>query len=301
MRCSPEQRTCGSSDASTVWTTSPRGSARSSCWWRSTSSTPGGGGSGPTPAACDAGSTSRSGWSATPQVIFLDEPTTGLDTRSRQALWDVVSGLARYRVPCCSPPSTSRRPIGSPTGWRCSSGGRIVAQGSPAELKSRVGAEVLEIRGRRRVSAGGAPDRRLTGVGPPGPGGISARPSGRTPRWCSARPAPGRRLPGPDRGGVAHDRPRRDHAVGDARRHDNGRLTTSLLFIRRSLTHSIRDVDALIISIVLPVMLMLLFVYVFGGAIEHRRPTTSTTWCRASSCSARATAARAPQSASPRT
>ncbi len=52
------------------------------------------------------------------------------------------------------------------------------------------------------------------------------------------------------------------------RRHDNGRLTTSLLFIRRSLTHSIRDVDALIISIVLPVMLMLLFVYVFGGAIE---------------------------------
>jgi len=45
-------------------------------------------------------------------------------------------------------------------------------------------------------------------------------------------------------------------------------LTTARLFVRRSLLHSVRDVDALIISIVLPVMLMLMFVYVFGGAIE---------------------------------
>jgi ABC-2 type transport system ATP-binding protein len=31
---------------------------------------------------------------ATPPVLFLDEPTTGLDPRSRLAIWDVVSGLA---------------------------------------------------------------------------------------------------------------------------------------------------------------------------------------------------------------
>ena len=47
-----------------------------------------------------------------------------------------------------------------------------------------------------------------------------------------------------------------------------GRLTTAWLFVRRSVLHNIRDVDALIISIVLPVLLMLMFVYVFGGAIE---------------------------------
>ena len=28
------------------------------------------------------------------QVIFLDEPTTGLDTRSRQALWEIIDELA---------------------------------------------------------------------------------------------------------------------------------------------------------------------------------------------------------------
>jgi ABC-2 type transport system permease protein len=51
-------------------------------------------------------------------------------------------------------------------------------------------------------------------------------------------------------------------------RSDPGRLATSRLFVRRSLLHSVRDVDMMIMAIALPVMLMLLFVYVFGGAIE---------------------------------
>ena len=41
-----------------------------------------------------------------------------------------------------------------------------------------------------------------------------------------------------------------------------------LIFVGRSLRHSVRNVDALIMAIALPVILMLLFVYVFGGAIE---------------------------------
>lgn len=44
--------------------------------------------------------------------------------------------------------------------------------------------------------------------------------------------------------------------------------TNEFTFIARSLRHTVRNVDALIMAIVLPVILMLLFTYVFGGAIE---------------------------------
>src|SRR5690625_2754784 len=40
------------------------------------------------------------------------------------------------------------------------------------------------------------------------------------------------------------------------------------VFIGRSLRHSVRNVDAMLTAILLPVMLMLLFVYVFGGAFD---------------------------------
>lgn len=44
--------------------------------------------------------------------------------------------------------------------------------------------------------------------------------------------------------------------------------TTNSVFIGRSIRHSVRNTDALIMAIMLPVMLMLLFTYVFGGAID---------------------------------
>jgi ABC-2 type transport system permease protein len=45
-------------------------------------------------------------------------------------------------------------------------------------------------------------------------------------------------------------------------------LTASGVFVGRSLRHSLRDAEVLIMGITLPVMLMLLFTYVFGGAIS---------------------------------
>ncbi|WP_308799739.1 ABC transporter permease [Agromyces silvae] len=47
-----------------------------------------------------------------------------------------------------------------------------------------------------------------------------------------------------------------------------GPLTAEAVFIRRSLTHSLRDGEALLMAILLPVMLMLLFTFVFGGALD---------------------------------
>ncbi len=46
-----------------------------------------------------------------------------------------------------------------------------------------------------------------------------------------------------------------------------GRLTPYVVFAGRSLRHSARDPEALVMAVVLPTMLMLLFTYVFGGAI----------------------------------
>lgn len=45
-------------------------------------------------------------------------------------------------------------------------------------------------------------------------------------------------------------------------------VTTNAVFIGRSIRHSLRNVESLLMAIMLPVMLMLLFTYVFGGAID---------------------------------
>ena len=50
-----------------------------------------------------------------------------------------------------------------------------------------------------------------------------------------------------------------------------GHPATALTMVARCVRLSRRTVDALIMSLVLPVMLMLVFVYLFGGAIEYRR------------------------------
>ena len=56
-----------------------------------------------------------------PPVIFLDEPTTGLDPQARIEVWHSVKELAEGRARrCCSPPSTWTRPNTWPTGSRSS-------------------------------------------------------------------------------------------------------------------------------------------------------------------------------------
>ena len=55
-------------------------------------------GSAPTPAACAAGWTWRPSLVGRPSVIFLDEPTTGLDLPSRQAMWQIIGELVATGV-----------------------------------------------------------------------------------------------------------------------------------------------------------------------------------------------------------
>ena len=68
----------------------------------------------PCPAASGGGWTSRSG-SGRPELLFLDEPTTGFDPQARHEFHDLVRRLAaEQRRRSCSPPTTSTRP----SNWR---------------------------------------------------------------------------------------------------------------------------------------------------------------------------------------
>ncbi|WP_256839719.1 ABC transporter permease [Ornithinimicrobium faecis] len=48
----------------------------------------------------------------------------------------------------------------------------------------------------------------------------------------------------------------------------SGILTASAVFVGRATRHSLRDVESMLMAVILPVMMMLMFTYVFGGAIS---------------------------------
>ncbi|MHA7306008.1 ATP-binding cassette domain-containing protein [Arthrobacter sp. TMN-49] len=75
---------------------------------------------------------------ATPSVIFLDEPTTGLDPRSRHTMWDIVRGLVAAGTTVLL--TTQYLDEADELADRIAvlDGGRIVADGSPDELKRLV-------------------------------------------------------------------------------------------------------------------------------------------------------------------
>jgi ABC-2 type transport system ATP-binding protein len=81
-----------------------------------------------------------------PRLIFLDEPTTGLDPRSRRALWDVVREQVADGVTVLL--TTQYLEEADQLAHRIGvlDGGRIVAEGTPAQLKSRVPGGRVEVR-----------------------------------------------------------------------------------------------------------------------------------------------------------
>jgi len=81
-----------------------------------------------------------------PQVIFLDEPTTGLDPRSRQAVWSLVTGLAAASVTVFLTTQYLEEADVLADRIAVLDGGRIVAHGTADELKREVAGERLELR-----------------------------------------------------------------------------------------------------------------------------------------------------------
>ncbi|MBE1486350.1 ATP-binding cassette domain-containing protein [Plantactinospora soyae] len=80
-----------------------------------------------------------------PSVIFLDEPTTGLDPRSRQAMWQVITDLAGSGVTVFLTTQYLEEADRLADRIAVLDDGRVVAEDSPAQLKTRFADQRLDL------------------------------------------------------------------------------------------------------------------------------------------------------------
>lgn len=81
---------------------------------------------------------------ATPPVIFLDEPTTGLDPRSRLAMWDIIKGLAKSGSTILLTTQYLDEADLLADSIVVIDNGKVIAKGTADELKQNVGKERIE-------------------------------------------------------------------------------------------------------------------------------------------------------------
>ena len=177
-----------------------------------------------------------------PRLLFLDEPTTGLDPQSRTALWDEVARLARedgVTVFLTTQYLEEADVLANRVG--IIDHGHIVAEGTPPQLKAQIGRPTVEAEpadgvDRARIEAalarfGESRRRRAQGRRRP-PERRSHRPRGRRPRPRrrrargrepdAARTVARRRLPRQDRP-LARGRRRAERERRRARPRERGR------------------------------------------------------------------------------
>ena len=80
-----------------------------------------------------------------PPIIFLDEPTTGLDPRSRLGMWDVIGERVRSGATLLLTTQYLEEADRLADEGMGIDHGRAIAQGTPDELKRQVGGERLEV------------------------------------------------------------------------------------------------------------------------------------------------------------
>jgi ABC-2 type transport system ATP-binding protein len=256
-----------------------------------------------------------------PRILFLDEPTTGLDPRSRNEIWGIVRELVREGTTVLLTTQYLEEADQLADRIAVIDHGRVIAQGTGNELKDRVGGQILEV----ELSSAAQRDEAQSvlagvGCGDPEPGEHPDRLTLPAPRdgleliedaAAALRHAGigvsdlGLRRPtlddvflqltgapqsedgaGPS-ASVSADGARAatgpQSAVGYRARRFRALPRPSLLGIRsavtdagvvtaRNLRHFIRQPELLVFSTIQPIMFVLLFAYVFGGAVRGSLP-----------------------------
>jgi ABC-2 type transport system ATP-binding protein len=82
----------------------------------------------------------------TPELMFLDEPTTGLDPRSRNQVWDIIRTFAAggTTILLCTQYLDEADQLAD--GIAVIDHGRVIAEGTPGQLKASVGSGALHVR-----------------------------------------------------------------------------------------------------------------------------------------------------------
>src|SRR6266540_3896195 len=195
-----------------------------------------------------------------PPVVFLDEPTTGLDIFSREGLWEMIRELVAEGTTVLLTTQYLEEADRLADRIAVVDGGRVIANDTPFALKSQLGNTVIEMGmadGARAAQA--EPRRRLPRPHRPSRGGRhrrsrrSRRRSTRS-RWrCPMTTAATTAAP-------AGVRRRRNTALRP--------LNDALAITGRNLIAYRRVPQLLVFSTIQPVIFVLLFRYVFGGAVQ---------------------------------
>jgi ABC-2 type transport system ATP-binding protein len=254
-----------------------------------------------------------------PQILFLDEPTTGLDPRSRNEIWGIVRGLVREGTTVLLTTQYLEEADQLADRIAVIDHGKVIAEGTGNELKDRVGGQILEV----ELTTAAQRDQAQSvlagvGCGAPEPGEHPDRLTLPAPRngleliedaAAALRHAGigvsdlGLRRPtlddvflqltgtppsedgaGPPGSASAHRAPAaRQGAAGDRARRFRAPPRPSLAGLRsaatdagvvtaRNLRHFIRQPELLVFSTIQPIMFVLLFDFVFAGAVRGALP-----------------------------
>jgi len=259
-----------------------------------------------------------------PRILFLDEPTTGLDPRSRNQIWDAARDLVREGTTLLLTTQYLEEADQLADRIVVIDHGRVIAQGTGGELKDRVGGQLLEVelgdpadrdRAQRVLATVGCGQPQLSeradrlslpapqndglgllenaagalreaglsisdlGLRRPTLDDVFLQLTGKAPTENEASPAEangssasGHGAPAPPAAPTSARSPHRPPLRLPTLASLRSELIDGQIVTARNLRHFVRQPQLLIFSTIQPIMFVLLFAYVFGGAVRGSLP-----------------------------